>query len=96
MGILSSSTAVHQKARPPVPPDCPPGYGDLMTACWGQEPAGRYLRLHQAFSLDQRQLNKWRRVPDDPAARPRPPSDRTSCFCSSKSCRIPLTRRLMK
>ncbi len=27
--------------RPPVPPDMPQAYKDLMTACWDEDPANR-------------------------------------------------------
>jgi len=32
---------VHQGWRPPIPEDCPPGYVQLMTACWAEDPNQR-------------------------------------------------------
>jgi len=31
-----------QKLRPPLPADCPPGFGELLQACWHDEPEQRY------------------------------------------------------
>ena len=32
---------VHERQRPPVPPDCPQAYAQLMLACWRDEPDAR-------------------------------------------------------
>jgi hypothetical protein len=31
----------YQNWRPTVPPECPPGYAEIMTACWHQDPEQR-------------------------------------------------------
>jgi len=31
-----------QKLRPPLPDDCPPGFGELLAGCWHDEPAQRF------------------------------------------------------
>jgi len=40
--ILAIALAVtREKRRPPIPPDCPPVWRDLMQRCWAHEPMDR-------------------------------------------------------
>ena len=32
--------------RPELPTDCPQNWKDLMSRCWDEDPAGRYLNFH--------------------------------------------------
>lgn len=47
---------VHKGLRPDLPPDCPPAYLELMTACWADNEADRCVPaswfILEGFSID--------------------------------------------
>jgi hypothetical protein len=67
-------TVVYQDWRPTVPPDCPPGYAQLMTACWHQDPEQRptvqqLLRsLQNLYVAEKEQLTAERQGAETTAA----------------------------
>jgi hypothetical protein len=58
----------YQNWRPLIPTDCPPGFADLMTACWHEEPEQRpnaqslLKRLQKLYSTAKQELAASRKA----------------------------------